>query len=748
MTETRSELQPKAGAPYAIGAREYLNRGWSSPLPVPYGSKRLTASGWTGYKGETPDLAQVKQWITENGQDNIAIRMPESVIGVDVDAYGKKYGDLTLDVWEMTIGPLPATWRSTSRHDSDISGIYWFRLPPEAVGLHWHDLGGDVETISWHHRYAIVWPSIHPDTGQTYGWYDENGRRVVEPPTEDDLALLPTAWIQRLLKPTHEERSPATRDTSGHRDPAYGVRPDAEAWIERSLQTLDGLPQPWHEGAFWDQTTFNVACDLVRLANSGWTGYTIEQAQEDLFTHAPTDEEWTHHEVDAKWRSALTAVGDEARPDPIAEVFEPLTVEERGGSLFDATPVFRHIRQAAHSRGLKAPLVLQNVMARILLEVPPGWLLPPHVASAASLNLFFASVGVSSAGKSASTKLAGELLGLVGMEQSRKILPIGTGEGMADAFLDYGNKDADGLPGVVPDPARMFTADEVETLNQLVDRNGTTLGSLLKTAGTGGSLGQTNSKAGGRNRHVPEGSYRMTMMVNVQPAMSGPLLEGEKSGLPQRFLWLSAEDPEAPRVVADMPEYPGPLEWEMPGDGSAHRVISYPDEIVEQVKQIHLDEQHRTDDDKMEGHLNLTRLKVAEIFALLHGETDITEQWWELAGRFTKESVKTIELCKAAVLAEATQENVRRAKAAGYAQVVTAEIVQQDGLLVEKTKERIINLLQDYEGEVVTWAYLVKQLSKRQKDVADRARAALEINGVIEAAPGKKGGERITLITD
>lgn len=747
MTENRSELQPKAGAPYAIGAREYVNRGWDSPLPVPYGSKKLTASGWTGYKGERPSLGQVKKWINQHGSDNIALRMPEDVIGIDVDAYGVKYGDLTLDVVEMTIGPLPATWRSTSRHNSDISGIYWFRLPEEAVGLGWHDLGGDVETISWHHRYAIVWPSIHPDTGQTYGWYDENSRQVTKPPTKEDLASLPTAWVQRLLKPTHEDRSAATRDTSGHRDPAYGLRSDAESWIRNSLQVLDGLPQPWYQGAFWDQTTFNVACDLVRLANSGWTGYTLEQAEEDLHAHAPTDEEWTRHEVDVKWRSALTAVGDEARPDPIAEVFEAISDEEKTGSLFDATQVLQHIKQAAHSRGLRAPLVLQNVMARILLELPPGWMLPPHVGSLASLNLFFASVGVSSAGKSASTKLAGELLGLVGAEQKRQILPVGTGEGMTDAYLDYGNKGADGMPALVPNPAFMFIVDEVETLSQMALRSGTTLPSLMKTAGTGGALGQTNAKAGGRNRHVPDDSYRLTMMVNVQPAMSGPLLDGAKSGLPQRFLWLNAADPDAPRVPADMPEYPGPLDWEMPGEGHPDRIVNYPESVIEEVKQIHLDEQNNPDSSKMQGHLNLTRLKVAEVLAVLHGETDITEQWWGLAGRFVRESMRTVALCQEAVLAEAVEENTRRARASAHAQIITNETIQQDGFLLEKCRGSIVRILE--EEESMAWSRLQRRLSKRQQAVADRARNALEMSGVIEVTSGRKqNSERINLIKE
>lgn len=746
MTEIRSELQPKAGAPYAIGAREYLNRGWASPLPVPYGSKRLTASGWTGYKGEIPDLAQVKKWIIQNASDNIAIRMPEDVIGIDVDAYGEKYGDLTLDVWEMTVGPLPATWRSTSRHDSDISGIWWFRLPPEAAGLHWHDLGGDVETISWHHRYAMVWPSIHPDTGQTYGWYDENMRRVADPPRVDDLAFLPIGWIQRLLKPSHEERSGATRDTSGHRDPAYGLRSDAAAWIERSLQTLDDLPDPWYPGAFWDQTTFNVACDLVRLANSGWTGYTLDQAEEDLHAHAPTDEEWTRHEVDAKWRSALTAVGDEARPDPMLEEFEVISEEERSGSLFDATPVLKHIQQAAHNRLVAAPMLLMNVLARVLLEAPPGWMLPATVGSQASLNLGFAVVGESSGGKTASLSVSADLMGLVGFEQGRQEQGIGSGEGLIDAFLDYGNKDGEGIPQLIPNPARLFTSDEVETMNSLLDRNGSTLGGILKSAMTGGVLDTPNAKSGGRNRRVPKNVYRLLMVVGIQPEKAGQLLEGENSGLPQRFLWVDAKDPDLPRLESETPEWPGSLDWTLPGDGRPDHVVNYPEAIKREIRQARLDEQHSDEPNRMAGHLNLIRLKVAAALAFLHGEIEITEEWWALAGRFTQESLKVIDRCRKTIQTKAVEENIRRARAAGQAQVITTEIVQQDALLVEQTRERIRKVLQGLEDESATWAWMLKQMSHKQQRVADRAREALEISGVIEVSPGKKGGERITLI--
>lgn len=105
-------------------------------------------------------------------------------------------------------------------------------------------------------------------------------------------------------------------DVSPERDPSLGVHPYAAAAVGRELARLDDLPHPWAPGSYWDNTTFEVACALLRLGNSGWTGYSAEDAERDLLARAPRDAAWGEREHHAKWRSAVDAVGGAGRRDP------------------------------------------------------------------------------------------------------------------------------------------------------------------------------------------------------------------------------------------------------------------------------------------------------------------------------------------------------------------------------------------------------------------------------------------------
>jgi Bifunctional DNA primase/polymerase, N-terminal len=120
-------------------------------------------------------------------------------IGIDVDAYDAKTGDLTLKEAESRWGPLPPTYRSSSRIDDEVSGIRVFKA---SVGLFFRgkigfpELGiGDIETIQPHLRVVIAWPSIHPKTGQQYRWFGPDGTLLPEGqvPRVEDLAELPEA---------------------------------------------------------------------------------------------------------------------------------------------------------------------------------------------------------------------------------------------------------------------------------------------------------------------------------------------------------------------------------------------------------------------------------------------------------------------------------------------------------------------------------------------------------------------------
>jgi bifunctional DNA primase/polymerase-like protein len=185
---------------YGTGAPIYLEAGWLSPLPVPHGRKTPVPSGFTGHKGEIPTLDRFQQWIRDRSSDNLAIRMPSDVIGFDVDAYEGKKGAQTLAEGEKRYGRLPAGPSSSSRGFGP-SRIRYFRVPPGTMFpgkiecLVDGEKTSDIEIIQRHHRYAVVWPSIHPE-GRQYQWFDAEGN-VIDgpPPSPGDLPELPAVWL-------------------------------------------------------------------------------------------------------------------------------------------------------------------------------------------------------------------------------------------------------------------------------------------------------------------------------------------------------------------------------------------------------------------------------------------------------------------------------------------------------------------------------------------------------------------------
>jgi Bifunctional DNA primase/polymerase, N-terminal len=95
-------------------------------------------------------------------------------IGLDVDCYEEKTGAADLARLFGQWGPLPPTWKTTSRDDG--SGILLYRVPSGVDPTNWHTgAGPSIEIIRHAHRYAVVWPSIHPETGQPYRWYRPDG---------------------------------------------------------------------------------------------------------------------------------------------------------------------------------------------------------------------------------------------------------------------------------------------------------------------------------------------------------------------------------------------------------------------------------------------------------------------------------------------------------------------------------------------------------------------------------------------
>lgn len=219
MTDTTPTPPTPARTPYRDTAATYWTNGWRGVLPLPAQSKKLTLTGWTGNHGEWPSYPDIQAWTDgPEGAGNIALRLPPTILGIDVDAYGTKPGGLVFAKLEQDLGQLPPTWRTTSRDDGT-SGIRLYRIPE---GLRWPGiLGPGIETIRTGHRYAVVWPSTHPEGG-TYRWITPDGNTALGAvPTPDQLPALPQSWIDHF---THGEHA-------GTQDRTVMAGPEADKWL-------------------------------------------------------------------------------------------------------------------------------------------------------------------------------------------------------------------------------------------------------------------------------------------------------------------------------------------------------------------------------------------------------------------------------------------------------------------------------------------------------------------------------------
>lgn len=270
--------------PYAQTADTYHQAGWH-PFPV-VGKAGHVPERITGRQGINPGRADVLDWAIDRGDDNIAVRL-DGVVGIDIDAYDKdgtvKTGDRTLALAEQQWGPLPPTWSSTARGADSAARIKFYRAPTGylylATGIKLADpdtggTTGDIEIIQFHHRYAVVWPSVHPDTRTTYRWYRPNGSTAGYPPNVSALPELPKGWLDALTEQAQPDPDRDPVDIPPQRADRGDWHPLVTADHARAIQELHG-----GTGSRHDATLANVG-RLARHEEQGRPGATT--ALEDL----------------------------------------------------------------------------------------------------------------------------------------------------------------------------------------------------------------------------------------------------------------------------------------------------------------------------------------------------------------------------------------------------------------------------------------------------------------------------------
>lgn len=229
----------RTATPYADAARVYRELGWRGVLPADLnGRPGHVPAGYSGGHDVDPDDDQVAAWVASHADHNVALRLPDDVLGLDVDVYGDKRGDETVAyvAEQLGAGDLPPTWTSTARGADQPSRIHLYRVPP---GGRWRsDLGrgGCVEVIRRGHRWVRCWPSANhrllgrPGVDATYRWYRPDGTESDQPPRPDELAELPEPWRAVL------------RDDSTARLPSRDRPPGDHRHDDGPVVDLDGQP--------------------------------------------------------------------------------------------------------------------------------------------------------------------------------------------------------------------------------------------------------------------------------------------------------------------------------------------------------------------------------------------------------------------------------------------------------------------------------------------------------------------------
>ena len=353
-------------------------------------------------------------------------------------------------------------------------------------------------------------------------------------------------------------------------------------------------------------------------------------------------------------------------------------------SFWSARPVFRHIRQAAHSRARSADAVLGCVLARVAAMTPPAYNLPAIAGAYAPLSTYVAVVGPPGAGKSSAKSVAVELI-RCDLDEVADDLPLGSGEGLIEAFFDLSEDTSSGKVRMVKRQTRyglFLFLDEGQILSELGARKGSTLMPMLRTAWSGSTLGTTNASIETR-RKLPAGSYSLGLVIAFQPSMAADLLGDSAGGTPQRFAWLSATDPKIPDI---QPAWPGPLSWQPPAVKSYNGAVFTATLTVAPsvVAEVHHAALQRTRGvvqvDELDAHADLARLKVAGLFAILENRVDVTEEDWLLAGLFqrTSRAVRTVIVQTLAI-------DERRREESGV-----RKVIRRDAALVDDQASRAL----------------------------------------------------------
>lgn len=346
--------------------------------------------------------------------------------------------------------------------------------------------------------------------------------------------------------------------------------------------------------------------------------------------------------------------------DNESEVSRPNGLPTLPTGFWDARPSLGALRDWARCRRVAPDALLGNALARspIVTRMSAAAYTLGRRDDPTHLGLYVAIVSPSGGGKTRAARASRRLFGELA-EDARWDVPLGSGEGMAEAFISEIE-----IPPPPDAPAKAkanrermqtksrihFTVDEGASLTKLLSRESATLGPTLRAAFTGEPLGNANADHS-RNRRVE--NYTVSLSINLTPGIATDIAAHAETGLPQRVLWFSGRDPEAPRF---------PKSCDRPNLLDLSATIDFADAILAKIDERHwLIQRGTIEVPPMDEHLTLLRCRVAAILCAWEDRDRVAHADWELAGTVIETSCRVRDMALEQARERAAEERTRRA---------------------------------------------------------------------------------------
>jgi hypothetical protein len=407
-------------------------------------------------------------------------------------------------------------------------------------------------------------------------------------------------------------------------------------------------------------------------------------------------------------------------------------------TFWESTDVLKHIHATARAQMAGPWATLGCAQARITAHMPPTVVLPSYVGRHASLNIYIGLIGESGDGKGLPAGAAEDAFFWPG--NGIYSTGIGSGEGINHLFAHWDPK----TKKTVMDRDRvLFEVPEVDILGALAGRNGSTLLPQLRKAFSGEALTFAYVDRM-KSLDIPAHTYRLSLIVGVQPKRAGILLDDADGGTPQRFLWLPVLD--SGMTAADL-SAPVPLMRLSSLDLSAG-IIGFPDRARKEVREARAKRgRGEKVDSTLDGHLPLCRMKTAASLALLHGERDVTDLYWDLSEDEMKVSLETRDQVQESLARQASERNRAAGRADGERAVAAKIVHSRAEAAIQRVSRNIMAWLKKTTKNEGPSALVRKGIASRDREYFDTAVDRLVGAGQLEVEDTGNNGRTLRLLT-